>query len=219
MYLHTISDHWPELLTVYIATFVAFTSPGPNFIAITSYSVQDRDAGVGVATGISFGTALWALLASTGITAFLTAFENASLTVSIIGGLYLCWLGYKSIRSALQNSKFNASLEQVNTDISFLEAFRTGLLIQLTNPKTALFWLALTSAAIRPNTEPVVVATLVLGCLFIALLWHIALAYVFSTGPIRQAYINFKTVISSVFGVLFAGFGLRVLYNAYREMK
>ena len=58
-----VQEYWADLLTVYVACLVAFTSPGPNFVAVTSYSVESR-AGYGVAIGISLGTAIWALFAA-----------------------------------------------------------------------------------------------------------------------------------------------------------
>ena len=204
-------QHWPALLTVYTACLVAFTSPGPNFVAISSRAVEDRTAGIGAALGISVGTALWALFAATGITAVLSAQAGAARVVGVVGGAYLCWLGVKSLRSARAAPNLAATAVAGH---SLLQSARTGLFIQLTNPKTALFWLALTSVAIKPHTPPGVIGLLVLGCLAIAIAWHVLLALVLSTGPSRAAYLRAKPVISVLFGLLFIGFGGRILLDA-----
>lgn len=215
MNINVLREYWPILSTVYLACLVAFTSPGPNFVAISSYSLENRISGLGVASGISVGTGLWALLAATGITAVLSTFQQASYFVSILGGLYLIWLGYKSISAVVQNkAKFTGNIDKVNGHSSFFTSFRTGLAIQLTNPKTALFWLALTSTAIQPETPLIPIVALVIGCIAIALVWHISLAFVFSTGKIRDVYVGIKPIISCVFGVLFLWFGFKVLLNA-----
>lgn len=213
MTFNSLFEYFPNLMSVYLACLVAFTSPGPNFVAVTSHAVESRKSGLGIATGISLGTALWALLAATGITALLTAYHHAALMVGLAGGSYLCWLGFKSIRSVIQGAKFNASLKSVSGSISALSSMRTGLLIQMTNPKTAVFWLAVTSLAIQPETPAEIVALLVIGCLIIALIWHSLLALAFSSGPIRDGYVRFKPVISTVFGVLFICLGLRIVYS------
>ena len=205
-------DQWTQLLTVYIASFAAFASPGPNFVAITSYSVKSRTAGYGVAIGISVGTAIWALFAATGLTAVLSSFAYVATIISIFGGLYLMWLGYNAFKSVLAGQKFQP--KAIDTKATgFMKSIVPGLAIQLTNPKTALFWLALTSIAIRANTPAIVVVALVAGCLLLAIIWHCLLAFAFSTGPLRAGYIKYKPVFSVVFGVLFIGYGLRVFYG------
>lgn len=210
-----LASHWPNLLTIYIACLAAFISPGPNFVAIASHAVNQRHDGVAIAIGISFGTAIWALLAVTGITTLLSAYEDATLIVGFAGGSYLCWLGVKSIRSVLTGTKFSADFSHApHQATTFLRSVATGLLIQMTNPKTALFWLALTSLAIKPHTPQLIIFVMVLGCLVIALAWHIVLALAFSAESVRQKYISFKSIFSAVFGTLFIGFGLKVIYSA-----
>lgn len=206
-------EYWSELFTIYVACLVAFTSPGPNFVAITSYQVESRAAGYGVAVGISIGTAIWALFAATGLTAILSTFELAATVISIVGGMYLIWLGYNAFKSVFAGQKFQPKKIDTKNIKSLAKSIIPGLTIQLTNPKTALFWLALTSILIRPNTPAMVIVFLVSGCLILAILWHCLLAFAFSTGPLREAYIKYKPVFSAVFGIIFVSYGLRVFYS------
>lgn len=217
--MNEILTYWPSLATVYVACLVAFTSPGPNFIAISAHAVESRISGVGVATGISVGTATWALLAATGITAILNSYAGASIVVGVLGGLYLCWLGYKSFKSCFLKNALNFSSEISKDKLPLLSSFWTGILVQMTNPKTALFWLALTSIAITPNIPTVVLFVLVAGCLVIALIWHIMLAIVFSSGPVREVYLRFRYTIAFIFGCLFTLFGLSVVYGALMDIN
>ena len=207
-----IYEYLPVLLTVYAACLLAFASPGPNFVAITSYSVESRAAGYGAAIGISFGTAIWAFFAATGLTALLSTFQFATTIISIAGGMYLIWLGVNAFKSVFAGQQFIPSIIDTKNNISFAKSIIPGLAIQLTNPKTALFWLALTSIAIKPDTPIIIVAMLVAGCLILAIIWHCLLAFAFSTGTLREAYIKYKPVFSCVFGIVFIGYGLRVFY-------
>ncbi|MGB2235617.1 MAG: LysE family translocator [Candidatus Puniceispirillum sp.] len=188
--IETIASYWPGLMTIYIASFLGFVSPGPNFVVITAHAVKNRRAGAATALGVSFGTAIWVMLTSTGMMTLLNAYEETTLMVGLVGGSYLCWLGVKSLRAIL-----------------------TGLFIQMSNPKAALFWIALSSLAIKPHTPSIVIIAMIIGCYAISLSWHMVLALVFSTGSIRQTYISFKSVISAIFGTLFIGFGLKVIHS------
>jgi threonine/homoserine/homoserine lactone efflux protein len=204
-----------DLLRIYLACLVAFTSPGPSFIAVTSHSIESRTTGYGVALGISIGTAIWALFASIGLTAILSSFELAGTIISIIGGTYLLWLGFNSLKSGIGGQKLQIKSIDFGGNVGFAKSVIIGATIKLTNPKTALFWLALTSIGIRPNTPVLVIALLVAGCFILAVLWHCLLALAFSTGPLREAYIRYKPIFSTVFGVVFIGYGFRVFYSTF----
>lgn len=214
-YWNEIKLHSVELLTVYVACLVAFTSPGPNFATVTSYAVKSKTAGYGAAFGISMGTGIWALFAATGITVILANLKHSVTIVSVLGGAYLMWLGYGSLKSVFEGQKFQN--KKINTEIksNFLHSFMSGLLIQLTNPKSALFWIAVTSLAIRPDTPAIIVIALTLGCWLLASAWHGFLALAFSSGPLREVYIKNKPVFSTIFGVVFIGYGLRVFYTLF----
>lgn len=211
--MENIQPYLAGLLSVYIAIAIAFTSPEPNFLGIVSSAVQNRSNGVFVGLGISLGTGIWALFAATGITAILASYSNAAYVLGILGGLYLCWLGYKSLKSVRSAGEMKIEDGSQHIATEPIASLRKGLLIQLTNPKTALFWLAITSLAISPGSPVIVIFLLVAGCLAIAIVWHVLLALVFSSGPARKSYLKLKPVISAVFGLLFLGLGLRLVYS------
>ena len=204
----------PGLFAVYAAISVAFTSPGPNFLGVVSSAVQNRINGVFVGLGVSVGSALWALFASTGVTAIMVAFDSAIFALSVLGGGYLCWLGYKSLRSVRTRSQMNISDDEKALAVSPISSLQKGLLIQMTNPKSLVFWLAITPLAISPQTPWVIIGALVFGCFAIAVVWHVLLALMFSSGPARSSYLRFKPVISFIFGVLFFGLGVKLIYDS-----
>ncbi|WP_414470952.1 LysE family translocator [Microvirga sp. M2] len=213
--MDNIGPYLPGLFAVYAGIAVAFTSPGPNFLAVVSRSVENRSNGIFTALGISFGTGVWALFAATGITALLNANKYAAYVLGALGGLYLCWLGIKSLKSVRQKSSLSIQETYMATSTERLKSLRDGLFIQLTNPKSAIFWLSVTSLAATPATPALIIFLLVAGCLTIAIAWHLLLALVFSSGPARNSYPSIKPMISFVFGFLFLGFGLRLVYNNF----
>lgn len=204
-----LSMYLPSLFTVFGASLVAFVSPGPNFVGIVSSAVQSRLNGVIVAIGVSLGTTYWALMAVTGITAVITQYPGAAFIMQIVGGCYLTWLGVKSLRSAFKpRSPLVTTASGAETP---LRSFTKGLLIQITNPKTAMFWLSMVSVVILPDTPAIIGALLVAGTTMIALAWHLLLAIAFSFGRTRDVYLKARTYISIVFGIAFIALGLWLL--------
>jgi threonine/homoserine/homoserine lactone efflux protein len=204
-----LSMYLPSLMTVFGASFIAFMSPGPNFVGIVSSAVQNRFNGIIVAIGVSLGTTFWAVMAVTGITTVITRYPGAALIMQIVGGCYLTWLGIKSLRSTLKpRSAFVTSVSGVETPF---RSFTKGLLIQITNPKTAMFWLSMVSVVILPDTPIIIGVLLVVGTTAIALAWHLLLAVAFSFGRTRDVYLKARIYISIVFGIAFIALGLRLL--------
>jgi threonine efflux protein len=204
-----LSYYWPSLLSVFGASLIAFLSPGPNFVGIVSSAVHSRLNGIYVAIGVSLGTTFWAVMAVTGITALLAQYASAGLIMQVIGGSYLVWLGFKSLRSAF-GKKANISLLAKSNE-SALKCFQKGLLIQLTNPKTALFWLSMVSVVLLPETPASVSFVLILGTTIIAFAWHLILAVSFSLSRVTDAYLRFRPYISVAFGIAFVALGSRLL--------
>ena len=59
-----------------------------------------RKQGISLALGVGFGTFLWVLLAVLGFTAVISKYAVIMITLKVLGGIYLLWLGYKALRSA-----------------------------------------------------------------------------------------------------------------------
>lgn len=168
----SVGQYVPELLTFYTALTVALISPGPNFVAVSSYAAEERLSGYGVALGISLGTLLWASLAVTGLSATLSRFPTAATAVGVLGALYLMWLGFKSLKSITLTQKVEYQKSEISISTGLIKKVLLGLGVQLSNPKAALVWLALTSIAVKPNLPHIVSVYLVLGCFAISFFWH-----------------------------------------------
>lgn len=207
----SLASYWSTLVAVYGASFIAFLSPGPNFVGIVSSAVFNRVNGVFVAIGVTLGTTIWALLAVTGISALLSHYSRAALVLQVIGGSYLLWLGLKSLRSATRKSS-SIGVGGVSKETR-LRSFTKGLVIQLTNPKPALFWLSIVSMAIAPDTPTAIDVLLVAGVTLIAITWHLILAFAFSLERTRGHYLKARGYISFVFGVFFIFLGGRLIFD------
>lgn len=209
--LHDIHSYGPALMMAFGACMLAFMSPGPNFVGIVSTAVQSRFDGMMVAVGVSLGTLVWAVLAVTGSSALLKSYPELARAMQVCAGLYLIWLAYKSFKGAFSNAK--PQLAQAPDRLTVSGSLSKGILIQLTNPKTALFWLSITSLVLRPDTPLIVTLVLVFGTTAMALIWHVLLALVFSIETVRIRYLGIKKYISLLFGATFSFLGGRLIYG------
>ncbi len=122
--------------SITLALMLGAISPGPTFIYVAKNSIViSRKHGLFTALGTGTGAALFGFLAVMGLQAVLLAVPSAYLLLKVCGGLYLLWLAYKIIKHAKQ--PMQNTLGDVQT-MSYAQAYRLGLITQLSNPKIAI---------------------------------------------------------------------------------
>ena len=119
--------------------FVGAMSPGPSFLVVAKNSLsQSRAHGIATAVGTGLGVAIFAILASLGVTTLLKQVPSAFMVFKILGGLYLLYIASKIWRGARQP----LLTDQGKADVSLYKAFVHGLITQTSNPKLRLLSLA-----------------------------------------------------------------------------
>lgn len=195
----------------YAAFFLAIASPGPNILAVigTSMSVN-RKSGIALALGVATGSFAWAVLTVIGLSAILTQYAVALTAIKIFGGLYLLWLAYKSFRSAASAHDIEAKELDGGKRSPFGYAKR-GFIIQMTNPKAALAWIAIISLGLTENAPFWVGATIVVGTFVLSVIIHILYAVAFSTPFMVRIYGKARRGIQATLGAFFAFAGIKLL--------
>jgi threonine/homoserine/homoserine lactone efflux protein len=153
-------------VTWYVGVVVLlFLVPGPAVI-ITLARSMSGGVRVGIATGagIAIGDAVHTLAAVAGLSAILTASALAYEIVRYLGAAYLIVLGVIAIRERAQS----IGLPQLET-ISAPRAFRQAILIEVLNPKTALFFLSFLPQFTVPAKGAIWLQLLILGAIFVAM--------------------------------------------------
>jgi threonine/homoserine/homoserine lactone efflux protein len=211
--MQDVSLYLPGIFLSYAAFLLAIASPGPNILAVigTSMSVG-RSSGMALAFGVSAGSFSWGLLAAFGLSAILASYAWALFAIKIFGGLYLLWLAYKSFKSAASKHDINAQ-ELAGGRRTPSGYFRRGYIIQLTNPKAALAWIAIISLGLKDGAPLWVSAAIVLGTFLLSVVIHSLYAVAFSTPTMVRIYARARRGIQGVLGAFFAFAGLRMLIN------
>ena len=209
--MNEIAHYLPGILLVYAATFLSLMSPGPNIMAVigTSMSVN-RKSGLALATGVASGSFCWAVLTVAGLSALLSQFAYALTIIKIVGGLYLLYLAYKSFRAAashqdLQATKLNGSIP------SPIAYYFRGLFVQMTNPKAAFAWIAITSLGLQQGAPAWVGIAIIIGTFLMSLAMHWGYAVAFSTPLMVQLYSKSRRLIQTALGSFFAFAGFKLL--------
>jgi len=131
----------PARYSAFLAVMaVMAATPGPaNLFAIATGIERGRaQALIGVA-GMCAATLVWFAGAALGLGALVTAFPAAFRLLALGGGLYVAWLGVRSILSGLKGETGQAPAPTVHRRRS---AFLDGFAVQLANPKALLFFTA-----------------------------------------------------------------------------
>jgi threonine/homoserine/homoserine lactone efflux protein len=159
----------PDLSTfaLFAATCVAFLAiPGPSvFYIVTRSLTQGRRAGVTSMLGVQVGGLVHVVGATIGVSALIASSAAAFTVVKYAGAAYLVYLGIRRLLSAGKTVAEPEPDDRATTTRLFWQ----GVVVNVLNPKTALFFLAFLPQFVNPDAGPVAPQMLVLGTLLVGL--------------------------------------------------
>jgi len=207
-----------ELLPLVFGIFLAQASPGPNMMAVSSISLgSGRRAGVLTAAGVATGVFIWAVLFAFGIDAVLQAFPQTITAMKLIGGGYLLYLGLRSLRSVFSGAGQSATVADRSARLG--RAYRTGLLVVLTNPKAALMWVAVSMFLASAHLSGAQFLLVGLCVSASAMAIYGTYAWLFSTGVAVRAYRRLFRAVDALFGAVFGALGAKLVADGLRELR
>jgi threonine/homoserine/homoserine lactone efflux protein len=139
--------------------------PGPSVLYIITRSVaQGKRAGLASVLGVELASLTHAAASTLGLSALLLTSALVFSVVKYLGAAYLIYLG---VRTFLAQEESQQAQVPVSRNLSQL--FAQGFLVNLLNPKTALFFYAFLPQFVNPGRGPVAGQILLLGVLFVLL--------------------------------------------------
>ena len=153
-------------LTLFIiAALVLLITPGPAVLYIIARSVdQGRLAGIVSTLGIGVGTLVHVIAAALGVSALLVSSALAFNIVKYLGAAYLIYLG---IRKLMERDQPQLPGE-IQTQ-SLGRIFSQGIVVNILNPKTALFFFAFLPQFINVEQGGIAWQIILLGTIFVTL--------------------------------------------------
>lgn len=154
-----------SFLPFILASAILLIIPGPAVIYIVTRSVdQGRLAGIVSMLGIHVGTLFHIAAAAFGISALLATSAIAFSIVKYLGAAYLIYLGIQKLLGSDSPKKIEPPEPK-----KLRSLFYEGIIVNVLNPKTALFFLAFLPQFVDPSGESATFQILLLGLIFIVM--------------------------------------------------
>jgi threonine/homoserine/homoserine lactone efflux protein len=148
-----------------VASVVLLLTPGPAVLYIVARSIQQGlTAGLVSVLGIHLGTIVHITAAAVGLSALVVSSAVAFGIVKYLGAAYLIWIGIRTYMAKDPDPEVPALPAE-----PLHRAFRDGFMVNLFNPKTAIFFLAFLPQFVDPSRGAVHWQILVLGLTFMGL--------------------------------------------------
>lgn len=201
------------LMTIAGVVLLGSASPGPNFIIVSSNSLYSRSNGLWAALGVSAGSLSWAFLGVSGIAFMLNKFQWLDQVFSLLGGMYLIYMGFNIVRTLNSNS----ISESRNTECSKekWKAFKSGYLVNMANPKTIIF-VSSFFIAIIPTSAPMVISYLaVLVAGITSFFWYSSVAFILSSKRAKKIYLSYSKYINILLAILLIVLGIKLIWQIF----
>lgn len=202
------------LLNIGFAFFVIAISPGPANISNATIAMsKGRKTSLVYGAGLSTGLVFWGLIAASGLGAILQSSVYLLMTLKVFGGLYLIWLAYLSAKEALvpkvDQTKWR---EETATAKAW---FIRGVLMNISNPKTVVAWMAALSVGLDANdgTQSLIAGLLV--CIVVGFATNAFYSIGFSFHSVMSWYKKASRWVNGVISVLFSIAGIGLIRSAF----
>lgn len=188
----TVTD-W---LTIAGICILGAMTPGPSLAIVLKHTLNSGRSH-GIAAGIShgIGVGLYAFACISGLAFVLLASETAFLILQWAGAAYLIWIGIKSL---IQRSSHQPLVSPSSTRA----AVGDGFMIVFLNPKIALFFIALFSQVVGPDTPWLAKIVYASTAMIIDAAWYVLVAWLFSN-PLWLKQLQAKAIwFDRLFGLI-----------------
>jgi threonine/homoserine/homoserine lactone efflux protein len=199
---------WLSLVAVCVMGAI---SPGPSLAVILRVSVSQSPLhGVLAAITHGLGIGFWAFLTLQGLAILMAKHQDIFSVLTVLGGLYLAWLGVKAWRYAGQGQDIKVEGQKS----SYWESARDGMMISLMNPKAALFFLALFSQLIPTEIDTLIKFQLWATVVVIDTGWYVIVALLLAGGPVLSWLRRHIAWVDRAMGSILILLGLKVVAGA-----
>ncbi len=179
-------------LTIFIAASLALlVMPGPAVFYIVARSIeQGRLAGLVSTLGVTFASVIHVIFAALGLSALIMQSAVMFSIIKYLGAVYLIYLGIRTLLSKNQPIK-TVKLEP----LKLRQIFWQGFIVNMLNPKTAIFFLAFLPQFVNPANGSVPLQFIFLGMIFLILAITSDSIYALIAGTAKDFLASSQTAI------------------------
>ena len=199
------------LLTICALHFVAQLSPGPDVLLITKSSASTSRANtLKIILGISVGIVVWVVLTLLGFTVLMQQFPWIQQVLMLLGGVFLARMGWAMLNGGLKTLKQETNLDETQ-QLAAAESknhFLLGLLTNLSNPKTLIYFSSVFSLALSSSASAHLKTQLAVIIPIQTFLVFALFMLIMSMPKIKTAYQRSGSYIDIISGGLFLIFAI-----------
>jgi len=186
------------------ASFLIALSPGPGTAMVLRQSVHGRKAALATVFGMEVAVACWAVAAALGLSVLLTASEIAFHTLRIAGAVFLIYLGVKALISKSLPGEAPPPGH----------AFRSGLIVNLANPKLGVFAISFLPQFV-PAGEAGQGVLLFLAVFWVVIdtVWYLIVVTILHTVRGWLARPRVRTILEKLSGGVLLALGVRLVLD------
>ena len=185
-----------------LAALALLLIPGPSVLFVVFQSAeQGRRVGLASVAGIHLGTLVHVAAASAGLSALIVASSLAFSAVKYAGAAYLIYLGVRKLLERDAETQIEREPEPLR------RAVVRGVVVNVLNPKTALFFLAFLPQFVAPDRGGVWSQALVLGFIFVGLGLITDSLYAVAAGTVGGVLKGRRNTVRYGSGIVFIAHG------------
>ena len=197
------------LITFFTASVLLALAPGPdNIFVLTQSALRGRIAGIAVMLGLCTGLIVHTTAVTLGVAVIFQTSAIAFSVLKFVGACYLLYLAWQAFRVPVEKTQSTA-----NGEVNRWKLYRRGIIMNITNPKVSIFFLAFLPQFADPSRGPIWFQLLLLGGLFI-----LATIFVFggiallagTLGQLLNRSEHVQKILNRVAGTVFLGLALKL---------
>ena len=197
------------LLTFFLASILLALAPGPdNIFVLTQSSLYGKRSGLAVVLGLCTGLVVHSVAVALGVAVIFQQSALAFSALKMAGAGYLLYLAWQAFRASATKIQGKGSGE-----IRLVKLYGRGIIMNITNPKVSIFFLAFLPQFADPERGPVWLQILMLGGLFIFSTILVFGGIAMLAGTIGQ-WVNrsdrAQKIMNRVAGTVFIGLALKL---------
>jgi len=197
-----------SLASLFVVSLATCLVPGPNnFMLMRLGMRRGRGAALAAGVGTTLSCMVWCAAAALGLAAVLAAAPWLYKVLKVGGGLYLLWFAW-----SLWRADPAGEAETRETAIGRGGYIWQGFAINMTNPKSVLFFASIFSAYVGPDTPLWVHLAAVAVVCTTCLLWQVAMAFLFSAKAAASAYGRAQRPLDLAAALLMGAFGVSLIW-------
>lgn len=208
---HDAVDYWPEFLKIVVAHALAVASPGPDFALVLRQSLaHGRRAALWTSLGIGCGISVHVTYCLLGLGYLLAGSPTALAVTKYLGAAYLTWVGIQALRAKPRTG--DIALADDTGAPSDRAAWTTGFLVNVLNPKAALFFISLFPLVVSTTTPKLIQAGYGVWMALWTAGWFCLVAVAFTNPAVRRPFLRQVHWVDRALGLVFLGFAASLLF-------